>query len=114
MGLALMGRDLADYSSQHVFFCRQNLVAAGGRADGCGIYRRTICSHFCADGNYFPGGATLSGLHRVEIPGAAFRRLRWIIRTAISRLEIVWTVLTTVSVRRIESDGQQRVGEPAL
>ncbi len=96
MGLALLAVDLADHSGQHLFFCGENLVVAGGGFSRRRLYRRTIRSHVRVDGNCFSGGAALAGLHRMEISGAAILAAGAIIRTAILKLEIIWTALTAV------------------
>src|SRR5258706_1400421 len=72
-GSRVTGRYLADHLGQHILLCRQDLVAAGWSFSSHGLYRRTIHPNVDSDGNYFSGGATLSGLLRLEIPGAALR-----------------------------------------
>ena len=113
MGLALMAVIWLITLASTYFFVAKTWWLPVGAAAAARIYRRTIRSHLCIDGNCFSGGATLAGLHRLEIPGAAFLASgavfarQYQARNHLDRAH-------HDSVHRIESDGQPRVGEPAL
>ena len=72
MGLALMAVIWLITLVSTYFFVAKTWWLPVGAAEAARLYRRAIRSHVRVDGNRFSGGATLSGLLRLEIPGAAF------------------------------------------
>ena len=95
MGLALMAVIWLITLASTYFFVAKTWWLPVGRLRRRGIHRRTIRADLCADGNCFSGGATLAGLHRLEIPGAAFLAAGAVFARQY-KLEIIWTVLTTI------------------
>ena len=113
-GPRVNGFDLADHFNQHVLFCRQDLVAAGWGVDAAaGFIDGQFALTFVLMGIVFLAAQLSLGYivwkyrERPSSPPVAYSH-------GNVKLEIVVDGADHDSFRGIESDGQQRVGEPAL
>jgi len=94
-GPRVNGFDLADHPDQHLFFCRQDLVASGGSCGSRALYRRTTRAHLCADGSCFLAAQLSLGYiswryrEQPSSPPVLYSH-------GNTKLEIIWTVLTTI------------------
>ena len=94
-GPRVTGFDLADHVGQHIFFCRQNLVAACGRIRGRGMDRpqftlRSSSWELCSSRRSSGLGYIVWKYRETpSSPPVAYSH-------GNTTLEIVWTVLTTI------------------
>ncbi len=113
MGLALMAVIWVITLASTYFFVAKTWWLPVGASAAAAFYRRTTHPHIYVDGNRFPGGATVAGLHRLELSSEAILSPS----ALLARQHQAGNSLDGADydpVRGIESDGQPGVGEPAI